>query len=112
MRMIIGIALLLFSAASWGQFLDGHKLMALCDSARGTFDEGRCVGYVVGISDSIVASTNRREMNRRICLPRTTSQAELKKMVVAYIELVPQLRGYVATFLVEMALRNKYPCGS
>lgn len=112
MKVLLFFVMLSLSGASWAQFFDGNKLLALCATTAGSYDEGRCIGFIVGVADSIVASVNRREISRRVCMPRTVTDPQLKAVVVDYLHLVPQLRGYVATFLVEMALRRKYPCGS
>ena len=112
MKVVLFIVMLSVSSAGWAQFFDGNKLLALCTSPQASYDDGRCLGFIVGVADSIVASVNRREIGRRICMPRTVTDARLKAVVVDYLRLVSQLRGYVATFLVEMALRGKYPCGT
>ena len=111
MKHRVWIALIMLSSASWGgQMYDGNRLYELCRGGEQSYQVGGCEGFIIGVSDTLNASKNQRELNRRICLPRRTTGQQLRRVVVDYLALVPQLRGYDATFLVELALRTAYPC--
>jgi hypothetical protein len=112
MKCCVFIVVMMCSAASWGQFYDGNRLLGLCQADAQTYEAGGCVGFIAGVSDSLGASKNQREASRRVCLSRGTTPEQLKKVVLDYLVLVPQLRGYDATFLVELALRAAYPCSA
>lgn len=110
MRVVVVILALVLSSASWGQFFDGNELLAMCSSQERSFDQGGCVGFIAGVSDTLKAAENRRGKTERICVPDQVTTLALKKDVIKYLKLVPQFHDYTATFLVELALRSAYPC--
>lgn len=110
MRSFVFIGLLALSSVSWAQLLDGNELLSMCRGPDKTFAAGNCEGFIAGVSDTIIFSRNQRDTSRRICLPKRLQQAQIKRIVVDYLVLVPQLRDNDATFLVEIALRTAYPC--
>jgi hypothetical protein len=110
MRVALFVLVMVFAKASWAQFFDGKNLLLMCTSQEASFAYGGCVGFVAGVSDTLKASENRRGMQERICVPGDVTTVQLKDQVVKYLNLVPQFHDYVATFLVEMALRSAYPC--
>jgi hypothetical protein len=110
MRIAAVVLALVISGASWGQFFDGNELLVMCSSQDRSFDQGGCVGFIAGVSDTLKAAENRRGITERICVPGQVTTLELKEDVIKYLKLVPQFHDYMATFLVEMALRSAYPC--
>ena len=112
MKYWLAVAVIMFCTTGWSKFYDGNRLYTLCKADERAYDTGACVGFIAGVSDTLSASKNQREPSRRICLPRRTTQEELRQVVVDYLALVPQLRGYDANFLVELALRAAYPCAA
>jgi len=112
MKNWVLIAAMMISSISWAQFYDGNRLYTVCRASEQSYEVGGCVGFIVGVSDTLSASKNQRKPNRRICLPRRTTQEQLRKVVVDYLALVPQLRSYDAAVLVELALRTAYPCAA
>jgi hypothetical protein len=112
MRFTIILLTLMYSKVVWAQFFDGKNLLLMCTSQEQSFAQGGCVGFIAGVSDTLKASENRRGMKERICVPGDVTTLELKDQVVKYLNLVPQFHEYVASFLVEMALRSAYPCQS
>lgn len=110
MRFTVILLALMYSKVAWAQFFDGSKLLLMCTSQEQSFAQGGCVGFIAGVSDTLKAAENRRGVKERICVPGEVTTLQLKEQVVKYLNLVPQFHEYVASFLVEMALRSAYPC--
>jgi hypothetical protein len=110
MRFTVVFLALIYSKVALAQFFDGKSLLLMCTSQEQSFAQGGCVGFIAGVSDTLKATENRRGMKERICIPGAVTTLQLKDQVVKYLNLVPQFHDYVASFLVEMALRSAYPC--
>src|SRR5215510_5790658 len=70
------------------------------------WEQAYCVGYVVGVAD--VANNDPSAL--RICVPKATTQAQMRSVVVRYLAQHHEGSEYAAFVSVRAALREAFPC--
>ena len=110
---IAALAMLLGSPASYADELvassiPGNKLFNYCEEEDGFF-EGVCVGYVLGIYDSLVLA-GIGDPVLRICPPIGVSNEQNRDIVRKYLRDNPEKRHKGAHYLVAVALLSAFPC--
>jgi hypothetical protein len=96
-------------------FETGNSLKTECDGSDvGTSDEsyllGQCIGYVAGIAD--VMSADNDVNGYRACIPTDgVTEAQLRDVVMRFLNAHPETRHLLAAGLVAQALQEAFACG-
>lgn len=95
------------------EFFTGESLSTLCTAAPGDADyttrQGRCLGYVVGVSDAQQAGQGLGAA-QRVCFPAGVTATQMVATVSAFLASHPEKRPLAAQDLVVEALAAQYPC--
>ncbi len=91
--------------------ITGNEFLEMC---RGNnFEQGYCLGYIVGLGDGI-SGLQILEVDRSrwspICRPKGVTAAQLRDVVVKYIDDHPEERHTVMMVLAVVAMRAAWPC--
>jgi Rap1a immunity proteins len=111
----IGVALAAAASAPAAdlEFFTGESLNVQCSAKPGDADfatrQGRCVGYVVGVSDAQQAGQGLGAA-QRVCFPASVTAAQMVTAVTAFLGAHPEKRPLAAQDLVVEALAAQYPC--
>lgn len=90
------------SYVSWIRVSD---LMKTCKGEK-VWEQAYCVGYVVGVADV----ANNDQTSLKVCVPKAVTQAQMKAVIVKYLEHHPEESQYAAFSSVRAALRDAFPC--
>jgi hypothetical protein len=113
--MAIGIALAAFAPAPAAdlEFFTGEGLSTQCAAKPGDADfatkHGRCLGYVVGVSDAQQAGQGVGA-TQRVCFPAGVTAEQMVAAVSDFMAAHPEKRPLAAQDLVVEALAAQYPC--
>jgi hypothetical protein len=113
--MAIGMALAASAPAPAAdlEFFTGEGLNTVCAAKPGDADfatrEGRCVGYVVGVSDAEQAGQGQGGA-QRVCYPAGVTATQMVAAVTDFLAAHPEKRPLAAQDLVVEALAAHYPC--
>ena len=99
------IAMVSFPQPGSSQFYSGNDILRFC-TASNAVDQAVCGGYIVGVSDGSVLLTGPTI----ICIPAGVTVKQLKDIVIAYLQRVPELRHLAAGGSVGTALFQAFPC--
>ena len=95
------------------EFFTGEGLSAQCTAKPGDADfaskQGRCVGYVVGVSDAQQAGQGLGAA-QRVCFPAGVTATQMVAAVSGFLAAHPEKRPLAAQDLVVEALAAQYPC--
>ena len=95
------------------EFFTGESLSAQCAAKSGDADfatrQGRCVGYVVGVSDAEQAGQGQGGA-QRVCYPAGVTATQMVVAVTDFLAAHPEKRPLAAQDLVVEALAAHYPC--
>jgi len=95
------------------EFFTGEGLNAQCSAKPDDTDfaakQGRCVGYVVGVSDSEQAGQGAGAPPR-VCYPASVTATQMVATVTAFLAAHSEKRPLAAQDLVIEALSAQYPC--
>jgi hypothetical protein len=101
------------SAAADLEFFTGESLSAQCAAKPGDVDyaakQGRCVGYVVGVSDGQQAGQGQGAA-QKVCFPAGVTATAMVEVVSGFLAAHPDKRPLAAQDLVIEALAAQYPC--
>ena len=95
------------------EFFTGESLNAQCTAKPSDADfatrQGRCVGYVVGVSDAQQAGQGLGA-TPRVCFPAGVTATQMVGAVTVFLGAHPEKRPLAAQDLVVEALAAQYPC--
>ncbi len=95
------------------EFFTGENLSAQCAAKPGDTDfaakQGRCVGYVVGVSDAQQAGQGLGAA-QRVCFPAGVTATAMVAAVSGFLAAHPEKRPLAAQDLWVEALAAQYPC--
>jgi hypothetical protein len=75
-------------------FMNGNQLYDYCTSAPGSLQEMVCLGYVMGVADTLQRFDTIRWANR-ICLPQNISRQQAFDVTRNYLRDHPEVRHYI-----------------
>ena len=88
-------------------FQNGKRLDEGCN--RSGEPGAYCMGYVIGVVDTF-AFVEASSPTKKFCLPKNTSEEQVKDVVVQYLKDHPENRRYAAPSLIYTVLKEKFPC--
>jgi len=84
-------------------FKNGTQLYQACTAASDSQNMSFCIGYVMGVSDSLQGL-------HLTCSPREVTGKQVIDLVVSHLRDHPDARQYVASQEVTLALVKAFPC--
>lgn len=90
-------------------FYDGNKLLAMCESHT-DFDRGRCLGFVVAVSDRGMAVINGAP-DPGVCLEKDVTDGQVMTIVLKHLRENRDKLHWAAWSLALNALIAVFPCG-
>jgi hypothetical protein len=109
LRVLVLAAGLLWPVSSFSQdrvsqsFETGYQLYDDCNAALGSPQNIFCMGYVMGVSDSL-------DSQRLMCIPQEDTAAQEMSVVVNFLRDHPEERQDTAYSVVKLALMEAFPC--
>jgi hypothetical protein len=88
------------------KFMSGNDLFSSC-SKDTSFEKGYCLGYVVGVADTLTEDTIS---GFSACIPANATQGQLRSIVTKWLQDNPRYRHYSAGSLAAAAISNAFPC--
>ena len=104
MKKIVA-ALLLTPCIALAQYETGNTLLSKLknnDPSVGVVDRMFAAGYIMGVADSFY--------NVTFCPPGATTVGQLNDVIKNFLEANPEVRHRPADLIVEVVLRNTFPC--
>ena len=95
------------SAGSTKYFYNGTKLYNLC-RAKNAIDEALCEGYILGVQDAIYSGHLSEHFS--VCLPEGVEPAQIRLLLIRFIENNPDIMNFAAEGLVAKTLETTYSC--
>jgi len=94
-----------------GGFLNGNTLLQECQSSA-VAARAQCRGFVMGVADamSIAQVFNEPVAGRRACPRDYVTWQQPGDVATSYLTRHPELRHYIASWLVANALEEAFPC--
>lgn len=107
-NFIFAMSLLTTSQANAeAQFLDGNALLQFCQSQNTTL-QNRCVGYIMGIVDSVSIFNSSPLAPPGACVPGGVSATQVRDVVVSYLIRNPKTRHQTAAVETYSALSETW----
>jgi hypothetical protein len=109
LRVVVLAAGLLWPVSSFSQnrvsqsFETGYQLYEDCNAALGSPQNIFCMGYVMGVSDSL-------DSQRLMCIPQEDTAAQEMSVIVDFLRNHPEERQDTAYSVVKLALMEAFPC--
>jgi len=91
-------------------FATGNGLQATCAEDGPAYNQGACLGFIVGATSMALALDERPPAHKRICLPDGVYHDQLRDVVLKYIQENPARRQWRAEALTYLALATTFPC--
>ena len=121
MKTWIGVVALVGTLASGQAMADGNQLLGQCQAALRTmdgvdkenpgFNVGYCMGQVTGVMDMLSVHSEEILVRYRPCTPDGGIQyGQGIRIVVQFLKENPKLLQLGASTLINMALKDAYPC--
>jgi hypothetical protein len=98
-----------------GSFIDGNELFRVCSDHDHGGAQGYCMGYVVGVTDAVMAVNALKANGMAIpsaCIPweEHVKPDQVRDIVVQYLTAHPATRHNAATHEAWLALLAAFPC--
>jgi hypothetical protein len=94
--------------------IDGNELLQDCTAVSpgnpsGMFGPEWCYGYLMGLNDMRVLSRTFPNLTA-YCIPEGVTMAQVKSVVMKYLQEHPEELHYPSVRLVNSALSQAFPC--
>jgi hypothetical protein len=89
-------------------FFSGNQLYEYCQREASLV----CLGYVMGVADTIADASSAGDMTTRICPDRGVNPGQMMDVVVNFLRAHPERRHQAAPGIVAAALVEAFPCPS
>jgi hypothetical protein len=93
-------------------FETGNDLLEKCQRQSHDFENGVCLGFIVGVADAIAAVRPRGGMvgGWRACPASDVTSGQVRDVVVGFLTGHPELTHRGAATLAAHALAEAFPC--
>ena len=111
--LLIVCAMLFVVPAVHAGSKSGNELSEDCKTSDGnsaTFQDGVCLGYVLGAKDSFEFAAKVHHVTPDFCIPDGVTNGQVVKVVVKYLNNHPEDLHYSAESLVVYALGAAFRC--
>jgi Rap1a immunity proteins len=100
---------LFLTPACLANFLDGHELLARCQSERPE-EINTCVGYIAGVADADTAAPGWKMGKSLFCVPTSLDSEQMRALVLRYFAKHPEEEDLQAAMVVGNAFLEAFPC--
>jgi Rap1a immunity proteins len=90
------------------EYWSDNDLLTYCRANDGTFEKGACMGYILGIADTLAAGG--RIGNFRACITGGVSIGQLADTVTHFLTTSRDIKHGGASTLIASALSDAFPC--
>lgn len=90
--------------------VNGNEMHDWCTSPNSNPKLSLCLGFIMGVMDSITTTQATNQAVRQVCVPRGVTPGQAKDVYLAYLNRLPQERHLAASSTVWVALREVWPC--
>jgi hypothetical protein len=92
----------------------GNAFLSLCgnmpDNAPSGFQQGDCLGYVVGVDDAIRMAYDVQNQTQPYCVPEEVTHGQVVRVLIKFIHDHPE-KAHAETRMLEFqALIGAFPC--
>lgn len=91
-------------------YLSGSKLVEFCTGLSGVPYGAECIGFILGVSDTVTTMVGINLIPERVCLPEGARADQLAAVVTKYLAAHPEELHFTAASLVIGALAIEFPC--
>ncbi len=90
--------------------VNGNELYDWCTSSSGNAKTSFCLGFIMGVLDTITTMQATKQADRQVCVPRGVTPGQARDVLLAYLNQKPQERHVAAASLVWVSLHEAWPC--
>lgn len=112
-RSLLAVSALFAAQPAQAGWKSGNDLLKYCEEAEkrtgSGIDFGVCHGYIQGVIDGSAISVLSGGTDKAIKVPAGVNSKQLVDIVVTYLRANPEVRHYVASDLVYIALKRAFP---
>jgi hypothetical protein len=101
------VILLAMTVPAHAGFESGNSLKGFCDTKG--WQEAVCSGYVTGVYDMLEGISSENAIPP-LCVPADVTRGQLQAIVLKFLNEHPELLHYSAAALVNIAIRQAFPC--
>src|SRR5919206_246284 len=105
LTLAIGLS---YPSKAKAEYWSDNDLLAYCKANDGTFEKGACMGYILGIADTLASGA--RIGNLRACITGGVSIGQLTDTVTHFLTTSSSTKNGNANIAVASALSNAFPC--
>ena len=91
-------------------YRNGKHLGAECANSASAFDQGKCLGFILGVADTMEWTVSLGAVTKTYCAPEEARGAQVTKVVVKYLDSHPEQLHLAAASLVVVAFEDAFPC--
>ena len=102
------ISLLGSPGTARAEYWSDTDLSAYCRANDGTLEKGACMGYIIGIADTLAAGG--QVGNSRACIKAGVSIGQLVDTVTHFLTTTHDIQRGSANTLVASVLADAFPC--
>ena len=106
--MAVGLFIGLFSGPGYAFFELGKSLKFKCMDDVNSHDRAFCMGYILGIADTVMEGNKIN--NFKACIPDSTTENEIWAVVSKALKENSGSLHYVGDDLVAYAYQEAFPC--
>jgi hypothetical protein len=127
LAVLTALICLMFSASAGAQTITGSDIISKCKQAIASadsltpasishFDAGFCSGFMAGVNEDQVMWQASDKMDHRdhllsYCFPDASTNGQLLRVFVKYLDDHPEELHESAAFLYLKAMHRAFPCG-
>ena len=90
--------------------VNGNEMLDWCTSSPSNAKLSTCLGFVMGVLDTITTLQATGQAARQVCVPRGVQPGQAKDVYLAYLNRLPQERHLAASSTFWVAMRDAWPC--
>lgn len=90
--------------------VNGNEMLDWCTSSTSNAKHSLCLGFIMGVLDTITTMQATNQAQRQVCVPRGVTPGQAKDVYLAFLNQKPQERHLAAGSTVWVAMREVWPC--
>jgi hypothetical protein len=106
--LLIPLVEMAHPSGAQAEYWSDGDLFAYCRANDGTLEKGACMGYIIGIADTLAAGG--RIGNSRACIKGGVSVGQLVDTVTHFLTTAHDIEHGSANALVASVLSDAFPC--
>ncbi len=90
--------------------VNGNELYDWCTSSSGNAKSSLCLGFIMGVLDTITTMQASKQAHQQVCVPRGVTAGQARDVLLAYLNQKPQERHLAAASIVWVSMFQAWPC--